>query len=143
MSVCRGSSASQHEAHQQAASTKQQSPPPHFAAAVSPVKNSLGLQHDQQAADFRSKHGFGHGQDHTFIKTVPMQHVQSHYCSSVVQPNTTCKVLGSSSNCMSHEGMQTVVKWAAQVSAQPFAPLLSLSPESSSNSIDATPSVAA
>lgn len=44
---------------------------------------------------------------------------------------------------MSQEGLQTAVKWAAQVSAQPFAPLLSLSPESSSNTIDETPSVAA
>ncbi len=142
MSVCRGSSASQHEGYQQAASKKQQSPP-HFAAAVSPLKHSLGSQPAQPAASFSSKHDFEHGRDYTFIKTVPMQHVQSHYSTSVVQPNTTTKVFGSSSNCMIHEGLRSVVKWAAQVSAQPFAPLLSLSPESSSNSIDATPSVPA
>ena len=138
MSVCRGSSASQPEGYQQAASSKQQSPP-HFAAAVSPLKHSLGSQPAQPAAAFSSKHDCKHGQYYTFIRTVPMQHVQSHYSSSVVQPNTASKVFNTSSNCMSHEGLQSEVKWAAQVSAQPFAPLLSLSLESSSNSIDATP----
>ncbi len=144
MSVCRGSSASQHEGYQQAASKKQQSPP-HFAAAVSPLKQSPGFQPVQPAAAEGSKYDCEHGQDYTFIKTVPMQHVQSHYSSSFVQPNTATKVFDSGSNCMSHEGLQSQVKWAAQVSAQPFAPLLSLSPESSSNSIniDATPSAAA
>lgn len=72
-----------------------------------------------------------------------MQHVQSHYSSSFVQQNTATEVFDSGSNCMSHKGLQSQVKWAAQVSAQPFAPLLSLSAESSSNSIDATPSAAA
>ena len=144
MSVCRGSSASQPEGHQQAASKKQQSPP-HFAAAVSPLKHSPGSQPAQPAAAFSSKYDCEHGQDYTFIKTVPMQHVQSHYSSSFVQPNTATKAFDSGSNCMSHTGMQSQVKWPAQVSAQPFAPLLSLSPESSSNSIntDATPSAAA
>ncbi|DBB04723.1 TPA: hypothetical protein ACH3X3_010027 [Trebouxia sp. C0006] len=134
----RGSSASQPEGYQQAASSKQQSPP-HFAAAVSPLKHSLGSQPAQPAAAFSSKHDCKHGQDYTFIRTVPMQHVQSHYSSSVVQPNTATKVFDTSLKCMSHESLQSEVKWAAQVSAQPFAPLLSLSLESSSNSIDATP----
>lgn len=142
MSVCRGSSASQHGGYQQAVSKKQQSPP-HFGAAVSPLKHPVGSQRPQPTAEFSSKHDCKHGQDYTFIKTVPMQHVQSHYSSSIVQPNTTSQLCGSSSKCMSQEGLQTAVKWAAQVSAQPFAPLLSLSPESSSNTIDETPSVAA
>lgn len=69
-------------------------------------------------------------QHFSFIRTVPMQHVQSHYTDqqSVVSSDEhqvtsiKCVVSGKA--------------WRTQLTAAAFVPLMSLSPESSTSSVD-------
>ncbi len=83
-------------------------------------------------------------QDWSFIKTVPMQHVQSHYTSSLLHPAQSSKVrVKSPAGQLDGSDDYSASQWQRKVTAQPFAPLLSLSPESSVDSLGADPLIAA
>lgn len=77
------------------------------------------------------------GQDCSFINTVPMQHVQSHYTNRQRQPLPSSKIFGDTPASSSGACLQTSAGWGAQLTTQPFAALLALSPESSDESMHA------
>ena len=77
--------------------------------------------------------------DASFIKTVPMQHVQSHYAAAVPQQltGTVCngdfKSDATPKHCMQPMLAERVA--LRQAAAQPLAALLSLSPELSDGTV--------
>ena len=64
----------------------------------------------------------------SFIRTVPMQHVQSHYAEN--EPQT-----GSASQLASTQHVLPEKAQLKQLKASAFVPLVSLSPESSTSSV--------
>ena len=117
------------------------------STVVSPALKSPWSQNTQQQTPVSPNTlGVLSGQKGCFIRTVPMQNVQSHYAAPASQA-AACAVGGTKlgSDAVSQQNLQptavTVDRMAAnvdriafrQASAQPFAALLSLSPESSDN----------
>ena len=121
-----------------AVSLKQHTPLSYTAEAVTSLANKTRSKHahaiGSQAAGINS-------QDGSFIKTVPMQHVQSHYASPLhtllLPPGFSQGRNVDSSASLANSAKQVLasdMQWQKPVTAQPFAPLLSLSPESSADS---------
>lgn len=69
-----------------------------------------------------------HQKPFSFIKTVPMQHVQSHYAGERTDQGKGEQLAPSV------QALPLNKAWLTQLTAPPFTPLISLTPESSCDS---------
>lgn len=71
-----------------------------------------------------------HQKPFSFIKTVPMQHVQSHYAEERSDLDRGEQLIPSV------QPLSLNKAWLTQLTAPPFTPLISFTPESSCSSFD-------
>ena len=95
-------------------------------------------KHSSQQQD-RATPRASSSQNASFIKTVPMQHVQSYYATAVSQPMSSTAGSGHlNTGATPKHSMQPILAETMalrQAAAQPLAALLTLSPESSDGTV--------